>query len=171
MVDRVLIDTLNLKNRDFALKWKDKIRKASHLKQYGSLPDETLMALNAPFYPQLARCLDRGLDRSIVGDFFVTQGKERMGEGFPISETIYGLNLTEQVVHEYLMNDFVLDSTVRMYQAMGAASRAAEFFLLGCFYLTKGSLEAIYTLMNKNDAVSEELLKKYFRDDFFFKKN
>jgi hypothetical protein len=171
MVDRILIDTLNLKARDFASKWKDKIRKAPHLRQYTSLTDEALIALNASFYPQLARSLDRGLDRSIAGDFFVTQGKKRMEEGFPISETIYGLNLTEQVVHEYLMNDFVLDSTIRMYQAMGAASKAAEFFLLGCFYLTKGSLEAIYTLMNKNDAVSEELLKKYFRDDFFFKKD
>jgi hypothetical protein len=69
------------------------------------------------------------------------------------------------------MNDFVLDNPIRMYQAMGVSSKTAEFFLLGCFYLTKGSLEAIYTLMNQNDAVSEELLKKYFRDDFFFKKN
>jgi hypothetical protein len=169
MVDRLLIDTLNLNARNFALKWTDKIRKASHLKHYTGLTDEALVEFNAPFYPQLARSLDRGLDRSIAGDFFVTLGKKRMQEGFPISETIYGLNLTEQVVHEYLMNDFVLDSTIRMYQAMGSASKASEFFLLGCFYLTKGSLEAIYTLMNKNDAVSEELLKKYFRDDFFFK--
>jgi hypothetical protein len=170
MVDRILIDTLNLNARTFAVKWKDKIRKVSHLKHYIALTDEALIEFNTPFYSQLARALDRGLDRSIAGDFFVTQGKKQMEAGFPISETIYGLNLTEEVVNEYLMNDFVLDSPIRMYQAMGVSSKAAEFFLLGCFYLTKGSLEIIYTLMNQNEAVSEELLKKYFRDDFFFKR-
>jgi hypothetical protein len=169
MVDRVLIDTLNLKARNFAAAWAAKMRKAPQLKCYGELSGDVLIELNAPLYPHLARILDRGLDRSLVGDFFVTLGRKRIEEGFPVSETIYGLNLAEQVVNEYLMNDFAPDSTVRMYQAMGAASKAAEFFLLGCFYITKGSLEAIYTLMNKKDVVSEEILKKYFRDDFFFK--
>ena len=32
-----------------------------------------------------------------------------------------------------------------------------------------GYLEAVYIKMNVNDKVSEELLKKYFMDDFFFK--
>ncbi|MDR1596861.1 MAG: hypothetical protein LBR99_04060 [Treponema sp.] len=47
----------------------------------------------------------------------------------------------------------------------------AEFFLPGCFYLTKGFPEAAYTTMKGKDAVSDELVKKYFRDDFFFKKD
>jgi hypothetical protein len=56
-----------------------------------------------------------------------------------------------------------------MYQAMGALTRVAEFFLLGSFYATKGFLEETYTSMSSSDKVSEELLKKYFKDDFFFK--
>jgi hypothetical protein len=57
-----------------------------------------------------------------------------------------------------------------MYQSRGIMTEISEFFLLGCFYLTKGFLEATYTHMNSNDNVSKELLNKYFRDDFFFKK-
>jgi hypothetical protein len=169
MVDSVLIDTLNLKARDFALRWKDLIRKSPQLKHYNEMDDGALIDTDAPFYPLLARTLDRGLDRAAVGDFFVKLGKSRMNDGFPVSEVIYAASLAEQVVISYLMTDFVLDSTVRMYQAMGAVNRIAEFFLLGCFYLTKGFLEATYTKMNKNDAVSEEFLRKYFKDDFFFK--
>jgi hypothetical protein len=169
MVDSVLIDTLNLKARDFALRWKDQIRKSPQLKHYYEMDDDALINADAPFYPLLARTLDRGLDRAAVGDFFVKLGKNRMDAGFPVSEVIYAISLAEQVVISYLMTDFVLDSTVRMYQAMGAVNRVAEFFLLGCFYLTKGFLEATYTKMNKNDAVSEEFLRKYFKDDFFFK--
>jgi hypothetical protein len=171
MVDQVFIDTLNLRARDFAIRWKDKIRRSSQLKNYNALADDPLIEGDRSFYPLLARTLDRGLDRTLVGEFFVKLGKTRMADGFPISEVIYAVNLAEQVVIEYIMTDFVLDSTVRMYQAMGIVTKVSEFFLLGCFYLTKGFLEATYTHMSRNDAVSEELLKKYFRDDFFFKKD
>jgi hypothetical protein len=171
MVDRVLIDTLNLKARDFAFRWKDRIRKSPQLTHYNALGDEELIETNTAIYPLLSRTLDRGMDRSRVGDFFVKLGKGRMAEGFPVSELIYAVNLAQQGVIEYLMSDFVLDSTVRMYQAMGILGRVSEFFLLGCFYLTKGFLEATYIHMNRKDDVSEDLLKKYFRDDFFFKDN
>ncbi|MDR1586481.1 MAG: hypothetical protein LBS57_03375 [Treponema sp.] len=170
MVDRVLIDDLTLKSRDFAFRWKGLIRKATQLKHYNSLKDEALMESNVGFYPLLARSLDRGIDRALIGDFFVKIGKDRMQRGYPISEVVFAVNLSQQVVIEYLMTDFAPDSTVKMYQAMGAVTRVAEFFLLGSFYLTKGFFEETWTSMSSSDKVSEEFLKKYFRDDFFFKK-
>jgi hypothetical protein len=170
MVDHVLIDTFQLKARDFASRWKEQIRKNPQLKHYNALDDETLIESDAPFYPLLARTLDRGIDKSLLGDFFVRLGKERMKDGFPVSEVIFAANLAQKIVLEYLMTEFAPDNAVRMYQAMNVASKVAEFFLMGCFYLTKGFLEATYTHMNSRDSVSEELLKKYFRDDFFFKK-
>jgi hypothetical protein len=171
MIDRVLIDTLNFNARDFAFKWKGLIRKASHLKRYQTLGDEELREMNAPFYPLLARCLERGLDRRVLGDFFARLGKARMEAGFPISEAVYAVSLTQKTVLEYIMTDFAPDNTLRMYQAMGLVTQVSEFFLLGTFYLIKGFLEETYVHMNSKDAVSEELLKKYFRDDFFFKKD
>ncbi|MDR0624792.1 MAG: hypothetical protein LBG10_10260 [Treponema sp.] len=171
MVDHVLIDTLNLQARDFAFRWKNAIRKTPHLKHYNQLDDPALIEIDAPFYPLLARALDRGLDRSLIGDFFVKLGKSRMAEGFPISEVIYAVNLAQQVVIEYLMTEFAPESSVKMYQAMGLITKVAEFFLLGSFYLTKGFFEATYISMNSSDKIPEELLKKYFRDDFFFKRD
>jgi hypothetical protein len=171
MVDGRIIDTLNINARDLAAKWKDLIRKAPHLKHYATRDDAALIDEGARIYPLIARTLDRGLDRSLLGGFFVRLGSDKMAEGCPMSEIIYAVNLSEQVLLEYIMDDFVLDSPVRMYQAMRIVNRVAEFFLLGCFYLTKGFLEATYTTMQGKDAVSEELLKKYFKDDFFFKKD
>jgi hypothetical protein len=171
MVDSVLIDTLQLKSRDFAVRWKNLVRKAPQLKHYNALGDEALIETDMPFYPLLARTLDRGLDRSLLGDFFAKLGKKRMNDDFPISEVIYAVNLAQKVIIEYIMTEFAPDNAVRMYQAMGVTTQIAEFFLLGCFYLTKGFLEATYTNMNRNEAVSEEFLKKYFKDDFFFKTN
>jgi hypothetical protein len=170
MVDRILIDTLKFKADDFGLKWKNLIRKTQSLKHYQTLDDESLKGMGAAYYPLLARCLERGMDRSLIGDFFVKTGKDRMENGFPVSEIIYSISLLQKIVIEYLMTDFVLDSSVRMYQAMGVVTQIAEFFLLGSFYLIKGFLEQTYVMMNSKDSVSEELLRKYFRDDFFFKK-
>jgi hypothetical protein len=171
MIDHVVIDTLNLMAKDFAGKWKKLIRKNSQLKHYNTLSDADLIDADALFYPLLARTLDRGFDKAMIGDFFVKLGKGRVQQGFPVSEVIYACNLSQHVIIDYLMNDFALDNPARMYQAMGIANKVSEFFLLGCFYLIKGFLEETYLRMSKNDAVSEELLKKYFKDDFFFKSN
>jgi hypothetical protein len=169
MVDHALIDDLNLKAAEFARKWKDKVRKAPQLKRYNALDDAVLIEADTPLYPLLGRTLDRGLDRSVMGDFFVKLGKRRMEDGFPISELIYAVNLAQKVVIEYIMTEFAPENPMRMYQSMGIITEVSEFFILGCFYLTKGFLEATYTGMNAGEAVSEAILKKYFKDDFFFK--
>ncbi|MDR2314333.1 MAG: hypothetical protein LBE02_07340 [Spirochaetaceae bacterium] len=171
MVDRLLIDTLNLQAKEFAARWKGLIRRSPQLKHYAALDDESLVRMNFGFYPLLARTLDRGLNRRELGDFFVHLGKERMKEGFPISELIYAVNLVQQTVISYIMTDFGVDSPLRMYQSMGILNKVAEFFLLGCFYLTKGFLESTYTNMKSKNAVNEDILKQYFKDDFFFKKD
>ena len=170
MVDRALIDNLNLKSRDFAIRWKDLVRKAPQLKHYNALDDEALIEADMPFYPLLSRTLDRGMDRSILGNFFVNLGKTRMQMGFPVSEVIYSISLVQKILIEYIMTEYAPESPVRMYQSMGIVSQISELFLEGCFYLTKGFLEAVYMKMNAHDKVSEELLKKYFNDDFFFRK-
>jgi hypothetical protein len=169
MIDRVLIDTLDIKSRDFAIKWKEQVRSTPQLKHYHKEDDETLIEFGRLCFPVLSRILDRGLDHNIIGDFFVKLGKERMKEGFPISEVIYGLNMAQKVVNEFLMTEYAPDNSIKMYQAMSAITRISEFFFLGSFYLSKGFLEETYTSMSHKDKVSENVLKNYFKDDFFFK--
>ena len=170
MVDHTLIDDLNLKAKDFAAKWKNMVRKAPQLKEYNLVDDEALINTNKQVYSLLSKTLDRGFDRSLIGNFFVNLGKTRMEDGFPISEVIYSFNYAERIVIEYIMTEFAPENPVKMYQSMGILSKVSEFFIMGCFYLTKGYLEAVYTKMNVHDSVSEELLQKYFKDDFFIKK-
>jgi len=169
MIDRLLIDTLNLRSRDLAVRWKNAIRKSPQLRHYNKMDDETLIETDILFYPLLARTLDRGIDLSKLGEFFVEEGKQRMKTGFPVSEVIFAINLFQKTVIEYLMTEFAPENPMRMYQTMGALSRVAEFCLLGSYYICKGFLEETYIHMNVHDAVSEELLKKYFRDEFLTK--
>ena len=169
MIDHKLIDNFTLLSKEFAEKWKNMVRKAPQLSHFNTMDDETLIEINSAFYPLLAKALDRGFDRTLIGNFFVALGKERMQDGYPVSEVIYSLMFTEKVIIEYIMTEFAPESPTKMYQSMGIITKVSEFCLLGCFYITKGYLEAVYTGMNAHDSVSEELLKKYFKDDFFFK--
>ena len=169
MIDRALIDNLNLRARDFAVRYKDAIRKNPQLKHFNSFDDDTLIEFNMKYYPILARTLDRGLDRSLVGEFFVTMGKERMRMGFPMSEVILALSIIQNGVIEYIMTEFAPENPMRMYQSMGVLNKVADFFLLGSFYITKGFLEETYTQMSSHDNISNELLNKYFKDDLFFR--
>jgi hypothetical protein len=97
------------------------------------------------------------------------EAKKKMRGGFPISEVIFALGLVQKTVIEYLMTEFAPENPMRMYQSMGALTRVADFCLLGSYYISKGFLEEIYTSMTRNDKVSEDLMKKYFKDDFFLK--
>jgi hypothetical protein len=171
MIDRALIDTFNIRARDFAIKWKNQIRKAAHLNHYQELDDEVLVGAGSCIFPLLSYTLDRGLDRSRVGDYFVKLGKQRLHGGFPISEVIYGLNLAQKVVIEYIMTEFAPENSMRMYQSLGALTKISEFFLLGSFYVTKGFLEETYTKIKTQDKNTQELFRQYFKDDFFFKDN
>jgi hypothetical protein len=171
MIDRALIDTFNIKARDFAIKWVHKLRASPQLEHYKEMNDEVLIAAGAPIFPLLSQTIDRGLDRHLVGSFFVKVGKERVRGGFPVTEVIYGLNIAQKVVIEYIMTEFAPENPMRMYQSLGALTTISEFFLLGSLYVIKGFMEETYENMSGHDKATLEVLRKYFRDDFFFKKD
>jgi len=167
MVERFLINSLSNNAQNFATHWKDKIRQLDHLKHYNALSDIELINMNSPIYPLMARRLEHELELSELGKFFINQGKDRMRRNFAISETIYGISLSERTVIEYIMDNFVHDEPFKMYATMGVVTQVADFFLLGCFYIIKGFLEETCIHMSTHSEVPKEILKKYFKDDFF----
>jgi hypothetical protein len=169
VISRILIDSLKYKSRELAEFWKDWIRKSPQLKRYNEFEDLALVELNADFYPVLANALERGVDKNSLGAFFVRLGKDRLSAEFPLSELLYSLNLTQKVVIEYLLTECVMENSMQMYQVVDVMTRISEFFLLGSYYMTKGFLEELYVLLNSQEELSEDLLKRYLRDDFSFK--
>jgi hypothetical protein len=171
MNDRVLIETFNFKAESIARRWMKLIRKEPQLKHYNSLSDEQLCKLNVPHYKQLSRAIERGIDRKLVGSYFVKLGKNRMRKGFPISETVLAYSLCQKVVFDYVISEFVQDNPLALYQVFNVIEKINEFSSIGCFYMIKGFLEQMYESMSSNNNIPEDLLKTYLKDDFFFKKD
>ena len=171
MIDRVLIDSLNLKSRDFAVKWKNLLRNDPRLVHYQAMEDDALIEAGKSIFPLLSKTLDRGMDHSRIGDYFVELGKHRLHSGFTVSEVLFGLNFAQKVVIEYITTEFAPENPMRMYQSLGALTNVSEFFLLGTLYVIRGFLEETYMKMSEHDKVELEVFRKYFKDDLFFKKS
>ncbi|MDR0409947.1 MAG: hypothetical protein LBH18_06075 [Spirochaetaceae bacterium] len=169
MIDQTLLATLDFKAKSLSKRWINLIRKEPHLKHYNSFTDEQLYEINTPLYRQLARALERGIDRKVLGSYFVHMGKNRMEKGIPISEVIYASSLSQKTVVDYITSEFMHTNPLAMYQIFGVIDKVNEFFFLGCFYIIKGFLEQTYKHLNHHHNISEDLLKIYFKDDFFFK--
>ncbi|MDR1149356.1 MAG: hypothetical protein LBK66_12075 [Spirochaetaceae bacterium] len=169
MIDQALLETLDFKAKNLAKRWKNLIRKEPHLKHYNSFTDEQLYEINMPLYHQLARAIERGIDRKAVGGYFVGMGKNGMKQGIPISEVVYACSLSQKTVVDYITYEFLNANPLTTYQIFDTIDKVNEFFFLGCFYMIKGFLEQTYKHLNSQHNISEELLKTCFKDDFFFK--
>ena len=171
MRDRILIDSLNIKSRDFAIRWKNLLRGEPRLVHYQTMEDDDLIEAGKSIFPLLSQTLDRGMDRSLVGGHFVELGKQRLNSGFTVTEVLFGLNFAQKVVIEYITTEFAPENPMRMYQSLGVLTNVSEFFLLGTLYIIRGFLEETYTKMNDQDKAALEVFRKYFKDDLFFRKN
>jgi hypothetical protein len=169
MVLKSLMDVLTFNYEGIAAIWIRKVRKAVNLKTYNTLSDEDLIKFNAELYHMLALWFEKEADKNKIGAFFVGLGKERRKQGYPVSEVTYALLLVQKSVLEYLTNESMVDSTLALYQIVDLTNQVADYFFLGSYYMMKGYLEDTYLALNKDEALPADILKKYFRDDFFFK--
>lgn len=164
-----LSETLSINSETLAHLWIKKVRKAENLKTYNALSDDELLKINSKVYRTLALWFQKEIDKNTIGSFFVTIGKERRKQGFAVSEVSYALFLSQRAVQEYILNENLVDSSMALYTIMGLSSQVSDFFYLGSYYMVKGYLEDTYLALQKNESMTDERLRMYFSDDFFFK--
>jgi hypothetical protein len=162
-------DILNMNCEKLAHLWIRKVRQSTNLRDYNQMNDTDLEKMNSKIYRMLALWFEKEADRNQIGAFFVELGKARQKEGFAVSEVSYALFLAQRAVLEYLTNENLIDSSMALYTIVNLTGQVADFFFLGSYYMMKGYLEDTYLAMGRNEAMSDEILKKYFKDEFFFK--
>jgi hypothetical protein len=150
-------------------RWLKKIRDAKNLKALNALSEPELHSIHDEILRKLARWFEKSADKNELGTFFVMVGKEYCALGIPVSELTWALSLDRKAVTEYLFEEEDLEGAHRIYALMDASDKVADFFMLGAYYLTKGYLEATFISLHHGEKMSEEVLSKYFKDDFFFK--
>jgi hypothetical protein len=150
-------------------RWLQKIKEAKNLKAFTAFSESELHSLHEEIMRKLARWFEKSADKNEIGAFFVMVGKEYCALGVPVSELTWALSLDRKAVTEYLLEEEDLEGAHRIYALMDASDKVADFFMLGAYYLTKGYLEETFIRLRRGEKMSEEVLTKYFKDDFFFK--
>ena len=164
-----LMDVLTMKSDGITRIWIQKVRKSPNLKKYNSLDEQQLLELNRDLYKNLGFWFSKDIDKNQVGAFFARLGKTRLKEGYPVSEISFSLLLAQRSVLEYLSQECVADNSMVLYQVLDLTRQVADFFFLGSYYMLKGYLEDAYLGLHNKESLSEEVLKKYLSDEFFFK--
>ncbi len=155
--------------RELGERWLSKIKAAQNLKSFNSLSDSELLSLHEEIVRKLGRWFEKEADKNEIGAFFVMVGKEYCALGISVSELTMALSQDRKAVVEYLVAEEDLEGAHRIYALMDAADQVADFFMLGSYYLTKGFLEETFLRLRRGEKMSNEVLGKYFKDDFFFK--
>lgn len=150
--------------------WLKKMRASENLKAMNAVDDETIRKSGVEIMMSLARWFELESGKNEIGALFVQLGKKYFKKDIPISELAFIVNLARKSAVEFLLSETDLSDPGTMYSFVETVNRTADFFQLGTYYLVKGFLEEVYVSMNKSAEVSEGVLKKYFKDEFFFKK-
>ncbi|MGO8695512.1 MAG: hypothetical protein ACLQMF_17765 [Rectinemataceae bacterium] len=154
---------------DIGRRWLYKLRGEKSLKGMNQLVDAELLSVHESVMHILAGWFDHSLDKNLIGAFFVMMGKEYCAQGIPLSELTFAIRLDRKSVSEHLIENTVVEGASRMYTLMAACDELSEFFMLGAYYLSKGYLEETFLRIRNCEDIPEDILTKYFKDDFFFK--
>ena len=166
---KAVLDVLTLNNDGITRLWIQKIRNAPNLVAIGSLDDDVLSRVFKELGRNLGLWFSKEIDKNDIGSFFVGLGKSCLARELPVSEISFALLLAQRATVEYISNESVLDTSMALYQALDVTRQINEFFFLGSYYMLKGYLEDAYVALRNDGAVADEVLRKYFSDDFYFK--
>jgi hypothetical protein len=151
--------------------WVAKIRESTtQIKVFDKIGDEELLSVHGEIIKKLGRWLDRSADKNELGAFFVIIAKEYCAQGVPLSELTFALMLDRKTVSEYITSGANFEGAFQIYSIMETVNMVDDFFFLGMHYVTKGYLEETFLRFRNAENVSVEVLRKYFPDDFFFKR-
>jgi hypothetical protein len=162
MISKKLLDLILHKEAMLSRRWVDQIRKSAQMKSYQQHSDEELIRRNKKFFEQLAHWINNDVSRQEIDDYFVTIGRLRYREGFPLPEIVYGIFLAKKVFYDVLIQESLLDSAMEIYQALELITMIYNFFDQGDFHITRGYLEEMHTALGKTGKLTDRELNQFF---------
>jgi hypothetical protein len=134
-----------------------------------ALPEEELLKLVNEILTMLAHWFDKAADKNSIGAFAVGMGKTLCKQSVPVSEIVYALMIMRKQVAELVEEESIFDNPGLIYATIDDVSKISDYYFLLSYYTTKGYLEETFVAMRSENALSEDTLKHFFKDDFFFK--
>lgn len=162
MVYESLIAILETNLDNLTKTWTVEVKKSEYLETYNCLDDDELFKRGTILFSNLYDWLLKGAANDDAAEYFREIGAKRIKEGFPLSEVYYALYLEKKVLWSFVAWKDEVTGILKARDAIEFMTVINNYFDLGDFYIIRGYMHELYTLISESNKFSKEELEKLF---------
>jgi hypothetical protein len=118
--------------------WLARVREDSRTPTYHNYDRDELYNRAFSVYSQLGRWLSYDTTKEEIARIYTAMGKQRLKEGFSLSEVIHALILIRRVLWFKILSSGVLNTALDLNLAMDLSNQTIVFFDRAIFYTAQG---------------------------------
>jgi hypothetical protein len=159
MVYESLIAILEKHLDDLTDSWVSEVKNSDYLETYQKLSDQKLFSRGNVLFSNLQDWLLNGASNDEAAKYFQEIGKERINEGFPISEVYYALYLEKKVLWSFVAWKDEVAGILTARDAIEFMSEINNYFDLGNFNIIRGYMHNLYSNISDSDKFTKKELE------------
>lgn len=160
MVYESLIAIVEKHLDDLTDSWVSEVKNSDYLETYQKLSNNELVNRGNILFSNLQDWLLNGASNDDAAKYFQKIGRERISEGFPLSEVYYALYLEKKVLWSFVALKDEVAGILTAQDAIEFMSEINNYFDLGNFNIIRGYLNDLYTHIADSDKFTKEELEK-----------
>ncbi|RMD48873.1 MAG: hypothetical protein D6830_05970 [Ignavibacteria bacterium] len=138
-----------------AEEWFKEIKDSTFLSTYNNLTDPQIFERGKVLFENFYLWLQKGADDNFIQTYFQNVGRERAGEGFPLSEINYALFLEKKVLWKFISQKEV-DTLLTPADAVEFLAVISSYFDMGEFYILRGYMLHLIDNLNSSGKFTED---------------
>lgn len=171
MVYESLIAIVEKKVDNLADKWTKEVNKCQYLQTYRALSPEELFQRGQRLFTNLLNWLETGASNDDAANYFQKVGRDRIAEGFPLTEIYYALYLEKKVLWSSVAKEEDITGKLHAVDAIEFMSVINNYFDLGSFYIIRGYMNMLFSELSDSKKFSQAELEQLLTKGALFQES
>ncbi|OGD19444.1 MAG: hypothetical protein A2Y69_13735 [Candidatus Aminicenantes bacterium RBG_13_59_9] len=138
LVSRKLIDLIECHADELTRLYLDEVKSNPQLSSYRKIDQDELYKRAYQVYHHLGKWISKETTKEEVRAYWWDLGKERRGEGLPLSEIILSLCILRALLWKKVEVEGMMETALDLYEAMELNNRVIVFFDRAVYYASCG---------------------------------
>jgi hypothetical protein len=137
-VSQRLVDLIERNADELTGHYVEDVKRNVSLPTYRVFDEKELYKRAHRVYSQLGKWISQETSKEEIKSYWVSLGKQRREEGFPLPEIILTLSILRRHLWMKVQSEGLLDTALDLYQAMELNNRVVTFFDRAVYYAACG---------------------------------
>jgi hypothetical protein len=137
-VSQRLVDLIERNADELTSHYVEDVKRNVRLPTYRVFDEKELYKRAHRVYSQLGKWISQETSKEEIKSYWVSLGKQRREEGFPLPEIILTLSILRRHLWMKVQSEGLLDTALDLYQAMELNNRVVTFFDRAVYYAACG---------------------------------